>query len=353
MKIAIACGGTGGHIYPGLAVAKELKNRGCEVNLLLAGKKIEDKITEDYADKIISICSCGVTGKPLSFQTLKSCVLVTRSIFRFLFEFIHDKPDKLLAMGSYSSVGPVIAAKIYNIPVFLHEGNAVPGRAIKFLSRFATKIAVSFDGVEKYFPEQKLVFTGFPIRDNLNKKFTKEEFTKSKFTILVMGGSQGAHTLNEVVTNSICNYPKKENLQVIHLTGERDKNMVKQKYMNASIQALVFPFLKDIGKAYNEADIAICRSGAASCTELAAFGIPAIFIPYPHAIGNHQYHNAKIAEKANAAYVITEADLTKEKIHALLDDIISESDTLHQMKQNMSSLYKGNPSKNIANLILS
>lgn len=353
MKIAIACGGTGGHIYPGLAVAKELKDRGCEVNLLLAGKKIEDKITEDYADKIISICSCGMTGKAISFQTLKSSILVTHSIFRFLFEFIHDKPDMLLAMGSYSSVGPVIAAKIYHIPIFLHEGNAVPGRAIKFLSRFATKIAVSFDGVEKYFQPSKIVFTGFPIRDNLDEKFTNEEFTKSKFTILIMGGSQGAHILNEVATNSICNYEKKDDLQVIHLAGELDTNMVKQKYMNASIDALVFPFLKEIGKAYNEANIAICRSGAASCTELAAFGIPAIFIPYPHAIGNHQYHNAMVAKEANAAYLIKEADLTEDKIHKLLDDITSEPDTLHLMKQNMSSLYKGNPAKKIADLILS
>ena len=351
MKIAIACGGTGGHIYPGLAVAKELKNRGCEISLLLAGRKIEDIITEDYADRIVSISSCGITGKPISLQTLKSALLVLRSTVRFLFAFMSDRPDRLLAMGSYSSVGPVLAAKIYHIPVFLHEGNAVPGRAIKFLAKFANKIAVSFDGVEKYFPQNKAVFTGFPIRDTLNEKFTNEEFTKTKFTILVMGGSLGAHTLNEVVTDAICNFHKKEQLQVIHLTGELDANMVKQKYMNANVNALVFPFLKEIGKAYNEANIAICRSGAASCTELAAFKVPAIFIPYPHAIGNHQFHNAKTAEKANAAFVIEEKDLTEEKITATIEEIISKPDELHQMVQNMGNLYKGNPTKNIADLI--
>ncbi len=353
MKIAIACGGTGGHIYPGLAVAKELKSRGCEVSLLLAGKKIEDLITEDYADRIVSISACGITGKPISFQTLKSALLVLRSTVRFLFAFMSDRPDRLLAMGSYSSVGPVLAAKIYHIPVFLHEGNAVPGRAIKFLSRFADKIAVSFNGVEKYFPQNKTVFTGFPIRDTLNNTFTNEEFTKTKFTILIMGGSQGAHMLNDFITDVICNFDKKEELQIIHLTGERDSNMVKQKYMNADVDALVFPFLKEIGKAYNAADIAICRCGAASFTELAAFKIPAIFIPYPYAIGNHQFQNAKNAEKANAAFVIEEKDLTEEKITAAIEKLISQPELFNKMTQNMGNLYKGNPTKKIADLITS
>jgi UDP-N-acetylglucosamine--N-acetylmuramyl-(pentapeptide) pyrophosphoryl-undecaprenol N-acetylglucosamine transferase len=262
-----------------------------------------------------------------------------------------DRPDRLLAMGSYPSVGPVLAAKVYHIPVFLHEGNAVPGRAIKFLSKFANKIAVSFDGVEKYFPTNKTVFTGFPIRDTLNEHFTNEEFTKSKFTILVMGGSQGAHMLNEVVTDAICNFPKKENIQIIHLAGELDTNMVKQKYMNAGVEALVFPFLQEIGKAYNEANIAICRSGAASCTELAAFKIPAIFIPYPSAIGNHQFHNAKVAKNASAALIIEEKELTEEKIISTIEKIISKPDELQNMKVNMGNLYHGNPTKNIADLI--
>jgi len=351
MKIAIACGGTGGHIYPGLAVAKELKSRGCEVSLLLAGKKIEEIITEDYADRIVSISSCGITGKIISLQTLKSALLVLRSTVRFLFAFMSDRPDRLLAMGSYSSVGPVLAARIYHIPVFLHEGNAVPGRAIKFLSKFAYKIAVSFDGVEKYFPQNKTVFTGFPIRDTLNETFTKDEFEKTNFTILVMGGSQGAHMLNEVITDAICSFSEKEKLQVIHLSGELDANMVKQKYMNADVDALVFPFLKEIGKAYNAADIAICRSGAASCTELAAFKVPAIFIPYPYAIGNHQFHNAKTAENANAAFVIEEKNLTKEKVISTIEEIISKPNELNKMQQNMEKLYKGNPTKKIADLI--
>lgn len=308
MKIGIACGGTGGHIFPGMATAEILRDRGHEVTLWMGGNDIEKKALTGWTGAVITVQSTGLPPRP-GLKHLNSLALNWRAFLECRRKMRFSPQEVLLAMGSYASFAPVMAARTLSIPVVLHEANVIPGRANIFLSRFARVFALGFEETRNHVRHGNMVYTGIPLR-RLNVKDTSQDWKLLKpdvFTVLVMGGSRGARSLNEIAARAILNLHESGNaVQVIHLTGTDDEAHIRKTYLDAGVKHLVFAFLHNIDQAFQRASLALCRAGASTCAEIVKFGVPALLIPYPHAASNHQMANARALENAGAADVIEE-----------------------------------------------
>jgi len=245
----------------------------------------------------------------------KSVWQILAASFRCRSQMRAFKPDVLLAMGSYTSVAPVLAARWCRIPVVLHEANAVPGAAIAFLSRFARVVAITFPTARDFLPNRRTELTGFPLRQDLLSSDGAPFFPPDMFTVLVMGGSQGAQRLNELASDAIIALRQAGvTVRVLHLTGLRDEVKIREKYASANVPHLVFGFLGNMGRAYRSADMAISRAGAASCTELALCRVPTLLVPYPHARRDHQAANAREMVVTGGMAMALEPDLTTDKL---------------------------------------
>lgn len=311
-RIAVACGGTGGHIFPGLATAQRLRDRGHEVTLWLAGKDIERMALDDWKGEVVTVPAQGFSrhGGFHHFQTAWKLLTVARQC-RILMG--RHPADVLLAMGSYASVGPVRAALAHHVPIVLHEANVIPGRAIALASRWATRVAVSFEETCYYLRRKGVEVTGMPLRAQLEQAARQEwppRAENAPLTVLVMGGSRGAHRLNEICADAFEEWQSREKgFRVIHLTGLDDEELMRKRYASCGITADVYAFHHDIAKLYRKADLVICRAGASTCAELTAFRLPALLVPYPYAVRDHQTANARALEKWGTARVIAESDL--------------------------------------------
>lgn len=307
----MACGGTGGHIFPGLATACALRERGHEVTLWLAGKDVEGQAVEGWPGPVLTVPAEGMPRRisPTAIRAFLRLLKARRTCRRLM---QRERPDALLAMGSYASVGPVLAARRLGIPCVLHESNVVPGRATSMLARRATAVAISFEETRFHLRRSNLVRTGMPLRLDLLEAAARPAVPRGNipFTLLIMGGSRGAHALNEIgMASVIRSVQQGARLRVIHLAGLQDSEFLKAGYAAAGVDARVEGFVHDMAAVYTQSDLALCRSGAASCAELCAFGLPALFVPLPTAIRDHQMANARALERAGAAQVVAEKDL--------------------------------------------
>ena len=324
MKIGVACGGTGGHIFPGLVTADVLKRRGHQVTLWLAGRSVEGVSAGGWDGPVVTVEAAGFSSR-VSWRWAGAAWALLRALRECRRRMKADRPEVLLAMGSYASVGPVLAARTLGVPVVLHESNAVPGRAIQMLSRLAAAVAVSFEAAGRYLRHARVVTTGFPIRAELDERFEQGVLAADAFAVLVMGGSQGAHTLNVVASDALCRLRARGvAVQAVHLTGVKDEAWVRAKYQQAGVPAVVFGFLRAMGKAYHAADLAITRGGAATCAELAACAVPALIVPLPSARRDHQTANGLTLQVAGGADVMAQKDLTVEWLAGYI-----ESSRLH------------------------
>jgi UDP-N-acetylglucosamine--N-acetylmuramyl-(pentapeptide) pyrophosphoryl-undecaprenol N-acetylglucosamine transferase len=313
MNIAVACGGTGGHIFPGLATAEELVARGHRVTLWLAGKGAESAALASWTGPAVRLAASGFDSR-LSLRALGTAWSLWKAGAEGRRLMRQDPPSVLLAMGSYASVGPVLAALRLRVPVVLHEANVVPGRAIRLFARKAMAVAISFEGTSYYLRASRLVHTGMPIRRELvaaAEAMPPRVFRDDAATVLVMGGSAGAQRLNREVPPALIEAARAmPGLRAIHLTGRGHEAAVAETYRAGGMDAEIRPFAGDMADIYARADFAICRSGAATCAELSAFGVPSLLVPYPYAIANHQWANAEEMEKHGAADVVADGDLT-------------------------------------------
>ena len=319
MKIVIAGGGTGGHLFPALAVAEVLQERGDEVVILISEKEIDALAVKDRTEfryeklpgiGMPKIFSPAILGFLRRFnQGLSPC----RALYKKF------RPDAVLGMGGFTSTAPILAAKLRKIPAFLHESNAIPGKANRLNAKMVNTVFLGFGECARHFPNAKTEVTGTPIRKTLAERVPRaralEAFglQEGRKTLLVMGGSQGAHGINEAVIKALP-LIKELPVQVIHLSGMQDEQPVLANYRRENIPAYVAGFCHQMENAYGAADFAIARSGAASVSELSHFGIPSLLIPYPEAADNHQALNAEIFEKAGAATVLNQADTTAGKL---------------------------------------
>jgi UDP-N-acetylglucosamine--N-acetylmuramyl-(pentapeptide) pyrophosphoryl-undecaprenol N-acetylglucosamine transferase len=328
LHIAVACGGTGGHIFPGLATAKALRARGHHVTLWLAGKRAEETALQGWKGPVITIPSEGFQFGP--FRSLITLFRIGLSVFRCVITMSRHRPNVVLAMGSYASIGPCLAARIFRIPYVLHEANAIPGRTVRRLAKKAAGVGILFEETRFRLKGIHSVSVGMPLRPEL-KPSEKKEGHDDGFGLLVAGGSAGAHALNELIPDAVCRL-KDSRIRVVHLAGEKDASAVSETYSQAGVDAMVYPFVQDMAPVYEEADLAICRAGASTCAELGVFGVPALLIPYPHAASDHQTANALSLEKLGAADCIQQEDLTVDWLCDYLRALLDNPERLRQMR---------------------
>lgn len=351
LNIAVACGGTGGHLFPGLAVARELRTRGHNVTLWLSGRNTEATVIQDWAGATVTVPATGMAG--LSMKSIRSMMSLGKAYRTSRRIMRANTPHILLGMGSYAIVGPVLAARSLRVPVILHEANTVPGRAISFLSNLATCTAITFPDSAHYFPRRRTVLTGLPIRElTAGPSASGLSKTHDAPVVLVMGGSQGANFINDTASLVFAELHKEGvPISVIHLTGERDFERIQQRYQTLNVPATVLAFLKDMGSAYSIASLAISRSGASSCMELAAWKIPAIYIPLPTAMRNHQYHNAVAMAQSGGAICIEQEILSADTLKAQLRALLQDSKALTRMKAHINDSHAKGGTTRLADLI--
>lgn len=348
LNIVIACGGTGGHVFPGMATGQALKNRGHAVTLWLSGRSIEESTLPGWDGPVFR------TGaRPIGFRTLPALLAILVRVVR---QLRIERPDVLLAMGCYSSVSPVLAARLLGIPVVLHEANAVPGKAVAFLSRFARVTAIGFPTTARLLPGRATVCTGMPVRSNIVGQPPMDGFTPgSGFTVLVTGGSLGAHAVNELASAALVHLRdqgKGAGFQVIHQCGPADEPVLRSRYAAAGIHAAVTPFLREMGRAYASADLAIARAGAATCAELCLCGVPAILIPLPTAIRDHQRLNAEAMVQSGGALLRNQPDLTSPTLASDISTIRDDPAQRVSMRQALLRLAVPDAADQLAEVVV-
>ncbi|MCX6995614.1 MAG: UDP-N-acetylglucosamine--N-acetylmuramyl-(pentapeptide) pyrophosphoryl-undecaprenol N-acetylglucosamine transferase [Kiritimatiellaeota bacterium] len=321
LRVAIACGGTGGHIFPGLATADVLRRRGHAVTLWLAGKDVEQSAVGGWPGEVITVPAQG-WPRGLSPRALRSAWSLWHAAGVCRRRMRAQPPDVLLAMGSYSSVGPVSAALRLGVPVVLHEANVVPGLTIRLFAGRARVVAASFEETRFHLRRNRIVVTGMPLRRDLEaaSRHARRPAPHPVFTIMVFGGSRGAHRLNEIAVAAIGLLAARGvAVKVLHIAGRDDEAGVRTGYERAGVASEVFGFTTDVACLYAAADLALCRAGASTCAELLAFGVPALLVPYPFAAAGHQQANAQALSKTGAVDYIAEQDLAGDWLADYLD----------------------------------
>jgi UDP-N-acetylglucosamine--N-acetylmuramyl-(pentapeptide) pyrophosphoryl-undecaprenol N-acetylglucosamine transferase len=334
VKVGLACGGTGGHIFPGLATAEVLRAGGHEVTLWLAGKGVESAALPSWSGPVETVPAEGfVSG--LSLRSLATGLKLLRAVRACTAAMDRNPPDVVLAMGSYACAGPVGAAMRLAVPFVLHESNVIPGRAISLFSHWAAAVACAFEETHYYARRTDLVLTGMPLRREIaaGAGAAAGRPAGRPFTVLVMGGSQGARALNTVVPEALAEAAARTGpLRVEHLAGRDDAERVRAAYAEARVDASVHAFVTDMAAAYGRADLAICRAGAATCAELCAFGVPAILVPLPGAIRGHQRMNAQAMARRGAADMVPESELTASWLAGYVQQALGDPGRLERMR---------------------
>jgi UDP-N-acetylglucosamine--N-acetylmuramyl-(pentapeptide) pyrophosphoryl-undecaprenol N-acetylglucosamine transferase len=351
--VAIACGGTGGHLFPGLAVAEELKKRGCEVALLISPKDVDQQAVKSAQGfEVFTLPAVGLQNRNyFSFaKSFWNSYRASRKIFK------QRKPDAVLAMGGFTSAPPILAARKFGAKTFLHESNTIPGRANRFLSRFVDEAFVGFPEAAARLRAKKVSMTGTPVRPQFQPRDATTcrialRLDPNLLTILVMGGSQGASGLNEMIL-SVLPLLVEKNWQWLHLTGTNDFEKAKATYASREIKAVVKPFFAEMDLALGAATISVSRAGASSLAEIAAMRLPSLLVPYPTAADNHQFVNASAFEKTGAAKLLEQKNSTPEKVAELLRKLVEDSAAREKIQAALVQWHAPKSAEQIAENIL-
>ncbi|MDA3970153.1 MAG: undecaprenyldiphospho-muramoylpentapeptide beta-N-acetylglucosaminyltransferase [Desulfobulbaceae bacterium] len=312
MRILISGGGTGGHLFPGIAVAQEVLHSvsRSEVLFVSTDRQTDKRVLADVDFKSMPLNSKGIKGKSL-IDRLVALLQLPLSLVAAL-KIIGDfKPEVVLGVGGYVTGPMLLAAWLRGVPTCIHEQNSLPGLANRILSKFVTRVYVSLPGTEKHFPRNKTIHTGNPVRQEV-KSLRSGEKKQGGFTLLVMGGSLGAHAINQAMIEAVQVLKKRVPLgfSIIHQTGNEDEEKVREAYADGGLTATVSPFIHEMPMAMAKADLVVGRAGATSLAELTVMGKPMILIPYPHAADNHQELNGAMLVQGGAARMIRESELS-------------------------------------------
>ncbi|MBI5055972.1 MAG: undecaprenyldiphospho-muramoylpentapeptide beta-N-acetylglucosaminyltransferase [Nitrospirae bacterium] len=348
MNIVIAGGGTGGHVFPAVAIAKELRNSIANVKITFIGtaRGIESKIIPKEGYDIRFIRSEGLVGKNI-FKTISSAMKIPTSLSDARAILKELQPQLVLGVGGYSSGPVLLCASMMGIPTIIHEQNTLPGLTNKLLGKFVDTIAVTYHESMDFFPQDKTYLTGNPIRADIlsgsrEKGYKTFSLERDLFTIFVFGGSLGASRINSAVSEALAYLvPLKDKVQFLHQTGDRDFDTVREAYRVREFRGTVVPFAHEMADAYAVADLIVSRAGATTLAELTACGKAAILIPYPYAAGNHQEVNARKLWDIGAAQMILDRDLNGKVLADLIKFMIEDPEAIGQMERTSKSL--GNP----------
>ncbi len=360
--LAIICGGTGGHFYPGLTIARAFHERdNCKVIMFIGGHKINTQIkdAEKFKIHIEEVDSARISKNPL--KLVKFITKFLQGYFKGRKLLKKNQPDAILGMGSFTSLTVALAAKSLKIPLFLHDGNARVGRANIFLSKWSEVVMTAFPPVNSNLIKCDYCYTGMPIRPELTA-FCKDKvkdfelfngkyncrFNSEVRTILIFGGSQGAATINRVLPKTVSKLSIK-NLQVIHLIGKNSLNSVHEEYRKSQLEYLVLAYCDDMALLYSIADIVVCRSGGSTIAELLFYEKPAILIPYPLAADLHQNDNAEFYKKTGLAEIVLNSECNVEKMKLVIEQLYLKVDS--KIEENFNNLQKSNVTDKIIELI--
>ncbi|HET6514695.1 MAG TPA: undecaprenyldiphospho-muramoylpentapeptide beta-N-acetylglucosaminyltransferase [Thermodesulfovibrionales bacterium] len=360
MKIIIAGGGTGGHLFPGIAIAEELKKRDgtTEVTFVGTERGIESSIIPREGYPIRYLRAEGLVGKSL----LKKVTGALRTVFS-----LHEsysllkrlRPDAVIGVGGYASFGPVLAARFLSVPTLIAEQNTIPGLANRILGKIADAVCVTYHESLSFFPRNKTFITGNPIRNRIlsgDREGAYDLFSldRGRFTIFVFGGSAGARTIN----NAVCGaFPFvndiKDGIQFLHQTGKGDYETVRETYRKWGFRGTVTPFIHQMPEAYAVADLVLSRAGATTLAELTALGRPAILIPYPFAAAHHQEMNAERLSEMGAVRVILDHELDGETLARNIRDLYSDAGMRFEMQRSSRSLGRPDAAQKVVDILTS
>jgi len=342
MNAVIACGGTGGHLFPGIAVAEVLRERGHEVLLFVSEKEIDSLALSTRSQfRFEKLPTIGLPSiySPAIFGFVRR---FTESFSRCRSIYQKFNPQVVLGMGGFTSTAPIMAGRLRGISTLIHESNAVPGRANRLAAKMVRAVLLGFKECAAFFPKVRTELTGTPIRTELKRLDRQSARLKLGLqpdvtTMLVMGGSQGASGINQAIIKSLPLLSEAA-LQIIHLSGSRDERLVAENYRRERIPAFVAAFHHHMEEAYSAADFAVARAGAASLAEIASFELPSILIPFPYAADDHQTRNAEIFARAGAAFVLKESELSPELLNQKIREMIDRPEQLQRMSENCARL---------------
>jgi UDP-N-acetylglucosamine--N-acetylmuramyl-(pentapeptide) pyrophosphoryl-undecaprenol N-acetylglucosamine transferase len=350
-QVIISGGGTGGHLYPALAVGEKLNEKDPNIQITFVGssRQLERSIMERYRATFIPLKIEGLKGKGLS--TLKSLALLPYSFLKSFFILIRIRPSLVIGVGGYSSGPIVLLASWFRIPTLIMEQNLRPGLTNRLLLPWVRKAVVAFKGSLPYFKEKGYV-TGNPTREEFYSLPKKER--NHRLSILIFGGSQGSHFLNMVITESLpLLKQEKKDLRFVHQTGDKDYEWIKECYAKHGYSDVtVSPYFFDMPDYFQSSDLIICRAGATTIAELIAAQKASLLVPFAQATDDHQLFNAKELEKAEGAEVLLEEDFTPESFTEKIRDFMTHKDKIDRMENNLNQYKTGNAAEKISDLCL-
>lgn len=350
LRIVLTGGGTGGHLFPALALAEELKirNKGCEILFIGSTTGIEKEIISRYGYPLELLDIEGFKGKggvgklSAGLKAIKAVIIAARILKPF-------HPDGVIGTGGYSSGPVVLAARLLGIKTAILEQNTIPGLTNRILARVANKVFVTFEESKKFFPGGGAIMAGNPVRREIIEAGGRKKGGE-RFTILVFGGSQGAKAVNTAFLDAMEYLPDiRDSMKIIHQTGDADYISVKETYARKGIKADVFRFIDDMAEAYSLADLVICRAGATSIAEITALGLASILVPYPFAANDHQEINALCLAEKGAAIMMRQNEIIGDALASVIKNLYENSCKLEKIKESAKAFGKPNAAQDIVN----
>lgn len=352
-RVVLTTGGTGGHVFPALAVAEEIRRRFPEVEFLFIGGKYgpERQMVENAGIPFVGLPVRGILGRGIkAIGAMAGLGVSTLKSMRIIREF---NPEVVIGFGGYAAVAGCLGGKLCGVPVSIHEQNSVPGLTNRVLSKIAERIFISLPDEHEHFEPDYTVLTGNPVRAAIAAiRNESKKHDVAVPSILVCGGSLGAKAVNSAVVDLL---PTLKDMGCIvhHQTGKADYDRIQSAYAEAGMtNCIVEPFVDDMAAAYAAADLVICRAGATTIAELTVAGKPALFIPFPHATHNHQVHNARYLETKGAAVVVEERELAQTDMNTLVTGLLKDSAKLQSMGQAAKKLGRPEAAANVVSCIM-
>ncbi len=352
MRLIISAGGTGGHIYPALAIIQKFQELDKNTEVLYIGthNRMENKIVPEHNIPFVPIKIYGFSKNII--KDFKNCAYVIKAYYKCIDIMKDFKPDVVIGVGGYVTLPVIMAAKKLKIKTFIHEQNSIPGKTNKFLCRGVDGVFTSFKDSEKYFRGAKCYFTGNPCSDNVSslKGASKKSLglTTNKKLVLVVSGSLGSKGMNEKLEEFL-NLSQDQNYEVLFITGESGYSAYQNKKFPSNVK--VIPYLDNLSPFLKSCDLVISRSGAGIIAEILASKVPSILIPSPNVANNHQYYNAASLEKENLALLIEEKDLDSRKLSEKIKSLLNDSKEYQNIKNNLNSYKQISSSKAIYDIV--
>ncbi|OZY83924.1 undecaprenyldiphospho-muramoylpentapeptide beta-N-acetylglucosaminyltransferase [Cellvibrio mixtus] len=355
LQVLIMAGGTGGHVFPALAVADELRTRGAQINWLGTARGIEARLVPAANIPLHFISVEGVRGRGVS-GLLKAPFLIVYALLQSLRIILRIKPDVVIGFGGFASGPGGLAAVLTRTPLVIHEQNAVAGTTNRLLAKIANRVVAAFPNAFIGRSEQEVKVVGNPVRQQIQQlgaaspRYQARADQHVPLRLLVLGGSLGAKAINELVPEAMSHVPVNLRPQILHQTGKNHAEATLALYMQHQVNAKVDAFIDDMAAAYAWADVVICRAGALTVSELMMAGVAAILIPLPSAIDDHQTFNAKNLTDAGAGIALVQKDLTAAKLAALLLTELADRDHLRSMAEKAQQLAKPDSARDVADI---